>query len=280
MVTASFWTTLLALLCATSAVACASLWTVRWPRIGLIFLGLSVVLGQAIRFPLPGQGGGLLVSDVAVVLVLLSSLVQFYSRRQSSQSQILNYQLPITSYRLLLLFSPFIVWSIGSLVISSVPLSGSDFLVAGAYWVRLTTHLLLIPALLLICRSTRQQTYLARILIVVTGALAALGFMQLLILPHLQVIAGGWDPHVYRLVATWLDPNLIGGFFAVLLPWLVAELIALRITLSGKHPALKDPKRRVFSRRGRVHALQNTRVIWLGRLVQIGLSLRPAKGGR
>ena len=46
-------------------------WFVRLPRLALSFLLLSLVTGQLIRLPLPGQGGGLLPSDLAVVVIIL-----------------------------------------------------------------------------------------------------------------------------------------------------------------------------------------------------------------
>jgi len=50
---------------------------------------------------------------------------------------------------------------------------------------------------------------------VIAGLLALLGFGQLLVMPDLKELAKfGWDAHVGRLVATWFDPNYLGGFFA------------------------------------------------------------------
>jgi len=49
-------------------------WVVRWPLIAGVLLGGSVVLGQAVRVPVLGQAGGLLLSDIAVVGVLAAIL--------------------------------------------------------------------------------------------------------------------------------------------------------------------------------------------------------------
>ena len=48
-------------------------WLPRLPRLAITFLLFSLIFGQSLRFPLPGQGGGLLVSDLAVIIVLLSA---------------------------------------------------------------------------------------------------------------------------------------------------------------------------------------------------------------
>lgn len=52
-------------------------WLIKLPRLAIGFLFLSLVAGQLIRLPLPGQGGGLLLSDLAVVILLLSALFYF-----------------------------------------------------------------------------------------------------------------------------------------------------------------------------------------------------------
>src|SRR5690606_11520258 len=43
--------------------------------------------------------------------------------------------------------------------------------------------------------------------------IAITGFIQLQILPNLEGLESlGYDPHINRLVGSWLDPNFIGGF--------------------------------------------------------------------
>jgi len=66
----------------------------------------------------------------------------------------------------------------------------------------------------------KNRQYSQWLLLLVVGALALAGLLQLWLMPHLVALNGGWDPHSWRLVATWLDPNFMGGFFAILLPWL------------------------------------------------------------
>jgi len=45
--------------------------------------------------------------------------------------------------------------------------------------------------------------------------LAIAGFIQLVIYPDLaQLEKAGWDPHINRLVSTWLDPNFVGGLLS------------------------------------------------------------------
>ncbi|MBI4022219.1 MAG: hypothetical protein HY372_02585, partial [Candidatus Andersenbacteria bacterium] len=63
-------------------------WFIRLPALALSGLLASLLAGQLIRLPLPGQGGGLLFSDIAVVLVLLAALARV----------LINKKLPVTSY--------------------------------------------------------------------------------------------------------------------------------------------------------------------------------------
>jgi O-antigen ligase len=45
-------------------------------------------------------------------------------------------------------------------------------------------------------------------------------------MPDLKELeAFGYDPHQNRLVGSWLDPNFIGGFFAVIIAWLLSHAL-------------------------------------------------------
>lgn len=48
--------------------------------------------------------------------------------------------------------------------------------------------------------------------------LAILGVLQIIFIPNLMFLAAwGWDPHYFRTVSTFLDPNFIGAFFVLTL---------------------------------------------------------------
>lgn len=67
-----------------------------------------------------------------------------------------------------------------------------------------------------------QQTYF-RNLFVISGIVIFLGFVQFFLIPDISQWSteGGWDPHIGRLLGTWLDPNFVGGFIGFLTPFLV-----------------------------------------------------------
>jgi O-antigen ligase len=249
-------------------------WLIKVPRLALGFLLFSLLAGQLIRLPLPGQGGGLLLSDLAIVIVLLCSSLQLlshfakdrfavcgadegerdnsakltlasqeeYSLRLRRDSAIPLRRMPCqrqgpprmlrggapssrpklkracpTAQQLLIVTTPFILWSLFTLLIKSPNLGLANTLIAVAYWLRLTALLLLLPALttILFFNPSHRQ-YLWRGLYLVITLLIFFGALQLFFFPDLSPFtSSGWDPHQFRLVSTWIDPNFLGAFLAI-----------------------------------------------------------------
>ena len=195
-----------------------------------ISLGGALVAGQLLRLPLLGQGGGLLLSDAAVIVTLLAAGWLAVSGDTRSK-----YQIPNTKYqsndqqRVLLLFIPFIVWSAFTLVVNSWRYDLGELAIAAAYWARLSSYLLLLPALVFLqtCRPALTQ-WLTRVMFGSASVLALLGFGQLWLVPDLSVLQAGWDPHLGRLVTTWLDPNFAGLFFVIASGVAAARLVTGR----------------------------------------------------
>lgn len=205
---------------ALAAGTIAAWWTAIVPRAALLFLFTSLLAGQLLRLPLPGQGGGLLVSDVAVLFVLLAGTIRFFL-----QNRVYNFSNKSlsrgTGYGLLV--TPFLLWSLFNLVLYAPSLEAGGIAIAVSYWLRLAAHLLLLPALLTLFQDFRLHQFTRRALLVTIITLSSVGFAQLFIFPNLESV--GWDPHMGRLVATWLDPNFIGAFFALALVWLGFQLL-------------------------------------------------------
>src|SRR5581483_5719574 len=90
-------------------------WIVLRPRAAIIFLLASVATGQLIRIPLPGQGGGLLLSDLAVTGVLFAALY----------CALRTWYLPISARWALLVMTPFIIWTGWGLIwrVGTLPLA-------------------------------------------------------------------------------------------------------------------------------------------------------------
>lgn len=197
-------------------------WLIRFPRLAVSALLYSLVLGQAIRFPLPGQGGGVLISDIAVVCALLAALVRVFQKRTFSHASTSGitraFRGEILQSCSFLVLAPFLLWSLLGLVIHSPQLGVAETGIASAYWLRLATHLLLLPALIILFQDSGIYMYTRRSFLIVVGLLVFAGFLQLVFIPDLSG-NGGWDPHQGRLFSTWLDPNLFGGFLIMTMPY-------------------------------------------------------------
>jgi hypothetical protein len=201
------------------------------PRIASvgILVGIygSLVAGQLIRFVLHGQGGGILLSDIVVlgVIGLVGILVLFGRVPVSEISSSLK--------KYALFFLPFIVWAGSVLFAQEYALGLHSFGIAALYLVRIIAISLLFPVLLIISTSYEAKKRISGGFVWAYYLLLGLGYVQLLVHPSLVGIANGWDPHIHRMVATWLDPNFFGafiviGFFPVLIlsRWNIVVLVS------------------------------------------------------
>lgn len=198
--------------------------------LALWFLALSIIIGQTIRFPLPGQSGGLLISDIAVVLVLVAAVGQFIFRNSHYSPA------PRSFSEVGLLTTPFITWSAFTLVLHTGDYAREELLIAASYWLRTSTYLLLLPALVYLAHQPRIYQTLRRSCVVSIVILVAMGLVQRIFMPHLSDLpawlvatsGGGWDPHEGRLVSTWLDPNFFGAYLGISLLYSLACLVSAK----------------------------------------------------
>ncbi len=186
-------------------------WGFLRPQVLVWLLAATLVAGQLIRLPLPGQGGGLLLSDIiAFILVVVLCL---RPRTWSMKPEIVSL---VTAISLFIAWAGYRLWlEIG------IHLSTDEFLIAGAYLGRLGVYLLLMPLLMHAAshnariRSAVQSSFLAAVLLISMG-----GIVQYIFFPNVAAFnLAGWDPHQHRLVATWLDPNLVGLLFVIATPF-------------------------------------------------------------
>lgn len=193
----------------------------------LIFWVMSLAAGQLIRIPVLGQTGGVLVSDVVNIVVVLYAAA--YALRHPLAVQRARWALAA--------ITPFLLWAIFTLLLHIQSLSVPEALVAVSYWIRLAVTLSLLPAFVVLLDKKGLGQ---RILVLLIIILPLLGYIQLLVQPSLEGLRGGWDPHRFRMVATWFDPNFFGGFLALILPYAVRKrtvfgvwiLIAIILTQS------------------------------------------------
>lgn len=218
MVAPALVTPSLSLVFAAGVLVLAAPWLIRLPRLAIGLLGVSLAAGQLLRLPLPGQGGGILLSDLAVVAVIASAFVHL-SKTPGARRAVVFF----------LLVSPWLLWSGWTTAIHLPQLAFAEQVVTGAYWLRLTAYLLLIPALIAVLSQPDLARYARRISGLTFGFLISAGFLQLAALPYLNVLhsfgLSGWDPHQWRLVSTWLDPNFLGSALILVGPVSIAYFL-------------------------------------------------------
>jgi O-antigen ligase len=127
-------------------------------------------------------------------------------------------RLRIGKWVIFFLFVLFITYLLNALRFDS-----SQMLTAFSYMGRFGMYLVL--ALMVYDLSIRDKTNLFQKTLfggMITSMIliCLLGFLQLVYFPNfleLGMYLQGWDPHIGRLLSTWLDPNFIGGYLAFIL---------------------------------------------------------------
>lgn len=168
---------------------------------GIFLLLFSIAIGQILRIPLTSFGGSVIASDAAVFLLGIIWLFKKILFKQRITS-------PILSWSVLLFF----LWVLISNLFSLNFFSGSEVLAGSFYFVRWLLYFLIF---LIIYNQDLKKNFskylnwfLAFALIV-----AILGFLQLIFVPDFTFMKQfGWDPHQGRLLSTFFDPNLVGGY--------------------------------------------------------------------
>lgn len=198
-----------------------------WAGFFLFLLMGSLVIGQLWRLPLLGQGGGLLLNDVAAVGLLVTAF--FYLVFLT----INKHKIPPEVIFLFIAVTPFALWSFFTLVLGSISLPLSEKLIVGSYWVRLMTLLYLLPMLLLFVHIRTLYVFLEKLWWATVFLICSIGILQLVLVPSLAGLSRfGWDPHQGRLVSSWLDPNLCAGFFLVVLPTAFLKAVQKKTLIS------------------------------------------------
>ncbi len=184
------------------------------PFWGLIILLLLPAAGEFSRLVFAGRS--IVINDLLVPVFDLAALMQ------------LNRQLPsldrLKVIKLLLIFLGIAAFS---LLLSLFALPPLEVVQSGLYLVRLLLYVILFPVSWLLLNQSNFRPFIWWVAI--SSLLIALGgFLQLQFLPDLETLAktAGYDPHINRLVGTWLDPNFIGGFFAFISLFLISVALS------------------------------------------------------
>lgn len=159
----------------------------------------SLILGEFGRFPFGGGAVSLTVYDLLLSLTVGFLLIWQIAIKKS-----------YTSFKSLHLLTPFLSVALVSLIASG-DLKGGLYLIryliyASSFWI----------GYCLVNSLQTSSRAIERLFINCGLILAILGLIQLVFFPDLKNLTGfGFDPHLGRLVSTFLDPNFLGSFLNI-----------------------------------------------------------------
>jgi O-antigen ligase len=181
------------------------------PLFGLAIIIFLPILGELSRIDLFGRS--MILSDLIVpifVLVFLSKHLKTNFIKKLKQP-------------LLGLFI-FITIAVISLIISLASIPLKEVINSSQYLIRFFFYTPLFPISYIIAQKEHHKIY--KYLIYSALLICLTGLIQLLIFPSLESLeSAGYDPHINRLVGTWLDPNFIGGYFVFVLCFVLCQII-------------------------------------------------------
>lgn len=184
-------------------------------------LALAIASGQLIKLSIAGQGG-INILDLTVILFCLLGLIKL-------KFKLIKPSLFLKSALL------FIFIAILSLILTPLHLRPEEILISFFYTVRFAFYTLLCWIILSGAFPTLKNN-IQKILIFSGLTLAVSGLIQFFFLPDLRFLtAEGWDPHYFRTVSTFLDPNFAGAYFVLTLILMTSlQKRSLRLTWQSK----------------------------------------------
>lgn len=170
-------------------------------------LTFALSSGQLIRVPY--LSGGITALDIIVFLLSVIGLLK------------LRFKFKKPAFLIPALI--FILIALLSLFLTPLRLTKAEYLTAFSYTGRFFIYLLF-PSLIFSGAFPKIQKNLGKILTFAGIILAVLGLLQLIFFPDLRFLTvAGWDPHYFRTVSTFFDPNFAGAFFVLALILLMSD---------------------------------------------------------
>ncbi len=164
-------------------------------------LALGIGSGQLIR--LPFLSGGITVLDISVLFLTLFGLFKLKLKLKKP---------PFLIPGLIFIFA-----AILSLILTPLHLGFSEMLSSFSYIARFFLYLSFAWVIFSLKKDLSKSFIFSGVVI------AVLGLLQIIFLPDLRFLASqGWDPHYFRAVSTFLDPNFTGAFLVLTLVLLMS----------------------------------------------------------
>jgi len=173
-------------------------------RIGLWLSLASILGGQIVRISL--TSGGILLSDG--VLSVLMVVWVFYWLFKGFRIRWNIVWLALVGFWLVSLVMNIIV---------QVKYPAYQVTTMWLYWFRLFVYSMYLPVVWHITSWYGQARRFMNWWLVMGAVFLLLGFLQLIFVPDITFLAAeGWDPHMGRLLSTFLDPNFAGALLVLL----------------------------------------------------------------
>ena len=184
----------------------------------LSILVLITIPGQLLRISLFDRIG-VLPSDLIVLLVFVFGLISIFLYKKKYYKNLRKLFWPS---------SIFFLWAFISLIfsINNLSLSWGEIIQSGAYYFRYLAYFMII-FIAPYCINKKNYYYWKYLLFGSAFLISILGFLQLKFFPSfydLRMHEKGWDPHIGRLLSTWFDPNLLGGYLVFVLNIMGGEI--------------------------------------------------------
>ncbi len=167
-----------------------------------IALLFSIISGQLIKFPI--NLGGITLLDITIFSLTVLGAIKLKFKLKN----------PPIIFKLAGLF---LVICLASLIFTPLKLTIMEYLTSFSYTLRLLFYFLF--GWIIYSDGLKEiQKNILKILIYSGIGLSILGIIQLIIFPNLSFLTSlGWDPHYYRIVSTFLDPNFLGAYLVLTL---------------------------------------------------------------
>lgn len=176
---------------------------------------LSILTGQITK-PLLQMGSGVTILDIVVTLFCLVGLIRVKFKLKK----------PPLLIKTALIFT---LVAILSLILSPLQLSLGEKLVSLGYTARFFLYILA-GWLIYSGAFPPFRSQIPKILLFSGIGLAVLGLLQFIFIRDLGFLEPlDWDPHYFRTVSTFLDPNFVGCFFVLTL------ILLINFKLRGKN---------------------------------------------
>ena len=185
-----------------------------------IFTLFLFPLGEVFRFDF-GFGVVIRPIDIAIAILVLSWLVL----------KILNKQ-KIKNEDILTAIFLFAISGFFSLIISSLDLSLSEFLISFSYLLRWIAYAGIFFVIGDFDRGFKEK--IKSFLIAIGALIVGLGYLQYFSYSNLRnLFYLGWDEHMCRMFSIFLDPNFAGAFFVLFFLFQINIFLKKKNTLTG-----------------------------------------------